>query len=165
MGSQLQRETSRHTHSRRKHGAISHQEAEQREIYFTIAEAPEKSRGKRNKMYNIRIKESNTEETIEPKRVKPYTFSVPGTMEICPYLRNITQIEEESYNGTCALRKTPCLNHYAYPIGGNPNCKPYNTVWNPQTVEQFNAVRNASANDLVTFLDESEIVRLLKEEI
>lgn len=163
MGLRLQKETSRHTRQRDEHKKLSSSELEQREIYFKIIESPEHPRGKRGKFYEVRErKEPETPTVAEPQKETSYAFSVPKTLEICPYIRNITQAGEETYNGTCALTKLPCLEHHAYPLGKDPNCQPYNTVWHPKTSGQAEAIRNASTKDLVAFMDRSEIVRLLK---
>lgn len=168
MSSQLRRETPRHAHARDKHGVrLSGPEVEQREIHFSIIEAPEHPRGKKGRFYEVKEipKEIEAEVEIEEERQKPSAFLVPDAREICPYIRNVTQTGKATYDGTCALTKTPCLGHHAYLIGKDPNCKPYNTIWHPQTAEQAEAIRNASTHDLVAFLDKSEIVRLLKDGI
>jgi len=64
MSSQLQSETSRHTHARNKHGVrLSEPELEQKKIHFSITEAPEHPRWKKGRFYEV--KEIPKEEPAE----------------------------------------------------------------------------------------------------
>lgn len=157
MTTRLQREKTRHNHPRKKKKITFLNNSDYHKKNLTPDEIQYEHiiKGKSKKYYGPKREYSPSANTVPMASPgQPYRIRAPLGLELCPYIRNPTKIEEGIYDGTCILTKRLCQNHHAYKEGAEPGCLPYNLMWHPKTEGAADFIRNAKPKDLLAYITE-----------